>query len=174
MPLIQAVLADASKKQIRTGAVRLWVNRLQDLAYEIDDVPDDLVTEAIPRKLNQEAHASTTTSKVLKIIPICCTSFTRHNIMYGQKMSYKLDAITTKLCDVVDQRNRLGLNVNVERGNIAERRLEQTSFVDKSKIMGRDEDKLVFMGKLLGDEKFKHIVDSWYGWKNHYCQSEVG
>ncbi|CAH1440693.1 unnamed protein product [Lactuca virosa] len=153
LPLIQAVLADASQKHITDKAVQLWVNNLQDLAYDIDDVLDDLATEAIRRNLNKEALASTSTGKLLKFFPNCCTNFTPHNFMYGRKMSSKLDEITTKLCDLVDQRKGLGLNVNVERSNITERRLEQTSLVVESKIMGREGDKVALMGKLLRNEE---------------------
>ncbi|CAI9269513.1 unnamed protein product [Lactuca saligna] len=153
LPMIQAVLADATQKQIKERAVQLWVNDLQHLAYDIDDVLDDLATEALRRKLNQEAQASSSSSKVLKLVPNCCTNFTPRNIMYGQQMSSKLEEITTKLHDLVDQRNDLGLNVNVERSNITERRLEQTSLVDESKIMGRDGDKEALLGKLLGNEE---------------------
>ncbi|KAL7616331.1 hypothetical protein Lser_V15G03609 [Lactuca serriola] len=153
LPMIQAVLADATQKQIKERAVQLWVNDLQDLAYDIDDVLDDLATEALRRKLNQEAHANTSTSKVLKLVPKCCTNFTPRNIMYGQQMSSKLDEITIKLHYLVDQRNDLGLNVNVERSNITQRRLEQTSLLDESKILGRDGDKEALLGKLLGNEE---------------------
>ncbi|KAJ0715548.1 hypothetical protein HanPI659440_Chr13g0502471 [Helianthus annuus] len=41
---IQAVLVDAGQKHI---PVQLWLNKLQHLAYEIDDVLNDLATEAI-------------------------------------------------------------------------------------------------------------------------------
>ncbi|KAL7617742.1 hypothetical protein Lser_V15G03337 [Lactuca serriola] len=153
---IQAVLADAAQKHITDRAVQLWVNKLQDLAYNIDDVLDDLATEAMRRKLNQESNAGTMTSKVLKIIPICCTNFSPTNIMYGQQMSSKLDEITSKLNDIVDQKNHLGLNVNVnvnvERSHITEKSSEQTSLVDESKIMGREGDKEALLGKLLGNE----------------------
>ncbi|KAL7619175.1 hypothetical protein Lser_V15G03625 [Lactuca serriola] len=152
LPMIQAVLADATQKQIKERAVQLWVNDLQHLAYDIDDVLDDLATEALRRKLNQEAQASSSSSKVLKLVPNCCTNFTPRNFMYGRKMSSKLDEITAKLRDLVDQKNDLGLNVNVEWSNITERRLEQTSLVDESKIMGREGDKEALMGKLLGNE----------------------
>ncbi|KAL7617811.1 hypothetical protein Lser_V15G03612 [Lactuca serriola] len=153
LPLIQAVLADATQKQIKERAVQLWVNDLQHLAYDIDDVLDDLATETLRRKLNQETHANTSTSKVLKLVPNCCTNFTPRNIMYGQQMSSKLEEITAKLNDLVDQKNDLGLNVNVERSNRTERRLEQTSLVDDSKIMGRDGDKVALLGKLLANEE---------------------
>ncbi|CAI9269503.1 unnamed protein product [Lactuca saligna] len=152
LPMIQAVLADATQKQIKERAVQLWVNDLQHLAYDIDDVLDDLATEALRRKLNQEAQASSSSSKVLKLVANCCTNFNPRNFMYGRKMSSKLDEITAKLRDLVDQKNDLGLNVNVEWSNIRERQLEQTSLVDESKIMGREGDKEALMGKLLGNE----------------------
>ncbi|KAJ0715521.1 hypothetical protein HanPI659440_Chr13g0502131 [Helianthus annuus] len=68
---IQAVLADVGQKHIRDRFVQLWLNSLQHLAYEIDDVLDDLATEAMRSQLNQESSASTSnyTSKVLKFIP---------------------------------------------------------------------------------------------------------
>ncbi|KAL7616323.1 hypothetical protein Lser_V15G03603 [Lactuca serriola] len=153
LPLIQAVLADATQKHIKDRAVQLWVSDLQDLAYDIEDVLDDLATKTLRRKLNQEAHANTSTSsKVLKLFPNCCTNFTSRNLLYGRKMSSKLDEITAKLHDLVDQKNDLGLNVNIERSNIREKPLEQTSLVDESKIMGRKGDKKALMGKLLGNE----------------------
>ncbi|XP_023762373.1 putative disease resistance RPP13-like protein 1 [Lactuca sativa] len=152
LPLIQAVLADATQKEIKEKAVQLWVNDLQDLAYDIDDVLDDLATEVMRRKLNQEAHATTSIGKVWKFFPNCCTKFSPRNIMYGRKMSSKLDKITTKLRDLVVQKNDLGLNVTDERSTL-ERRLEENSLVDESKIMGREGDKVTLMGKLLGCEE---------------------
>ncbi|CAH1440658.1 unnamed protein product [Lactuca virosa] len=144
LPLIKAVLADANQKHITERAVQLWLNDLQDLAYDIDDIVDDLATEALRRSLNQEA---------LAIIPNCCTTFTPGNIMYGRKMRSELDEITAKLHDLVDRKDDLGLNVSVERSNITERRLEQTSLVDESKIMGREGDKEALLKKLLGNEE---------------------
>ncbi|KAL4592573.1 hypothetical protein LXL04_005573 [Taraxacum kok-saghyz] len=155
LPLIQAVLADATQKHITDKAVQLWVNKLQELAYDIDDALDDLATEAIRRKLKQEAHASTgnITGKVLKFFPNCCTNLTPHNITYGRQMRSKLDEVSTKLSDLVYQKNGLGLNVNVGRSNITERRQEETSLVDESKIMGREGDKEALLEKLLGNDE---------------------
>ncbi|KAL7616329.1 hypothetical protein Lser_V15G03605 [Lactuca serriola] len=157
LPLIQAVLADATQKQIKETDVQLWVNDLQELAYDIDDVLDDLATEALRRKLNQEAQASSSSSKVLKLVPNCCTNFTPRNIMYGQQMSSKLEEITIKLHDLVDQKNDLGLNVTDERSTL-ERRLEENSLVDESKIMGREGDKVTLLGKLLGCDENVSVV----------------
>ncbi|KAL7616743.1 hypothetical protein Lser_V15G03630 [Lactuca serriola] len=151
--VVSAVITVLCEKLISGDLMKLARSEdLQDLAYDIDDVLDDLATEALRRKLNQEAQASSSSSKVLKLVPNCCTNFTPHNFMYGRKMSSKLYEITAKLRDLVDHKNDLGLNVNVERSNIRERQLEQTSLVDESKIMGREGDKEALMGKLLGNE----------------------
>ncbi|KAK1413334.1 hypothetical protein QVD17_35106 [Tagetes erecta] len=151
---IQSVLADAGQKQITDAAVHLWLHDLQDLAYDIDDTLDDLATEAIRRKLNQESN----TSKVLKIIPTCCSDFTPRNIMYGRKMSSMLDEITTRLHNLAEQKNMLGLTDNVERLVRKNKRLEETSLVDESRIVGRDGDRQALFGMLLGNETCKQNV----------------
>ncbi|XP_023732317.1 putative disease resistance RPP13-like protein 1 [Lactuca sativa] len=143
--MIEAVLADADEKQITNRAVQLWLKCLQDLAYDIDDVLDDLATEAIRRNLNQESYVS------IKFIPTC-TNFTRRSFMYGRQVSSRLDEIATKLKDLIDAKNDLGLKVNVERSNRRTRRLEQTPLIDEYKIMGRGGDKEALLVKLLGNE----------------------
>ncbi|KAJ9541121.1 hypothetical protein OSB04_027627 [Centaurea solstitialis] len=162
---IQALLVDAGNKHITDGAVALWLHELQDLAYDIDDLLDDLATEAMRRNFNQESdHAtgsSSSTNKVFKFIPACCTKFTPSNIKYCHKMSCKLDEITTKLQHLAEQKNTLGLNVSmdvVERSNGTYKRLEETSLVDESKVMGREGDKEALLEKLLGDEACKRNV----------------
>ncbi|KAK1428584.1 hypothetical protein QVD17_17422 [Tagetes erecta] len=146
---IQAVLVDAGHKHIKEKSVQLWLNKLQHLAYEIDDVLDGLTTEAMCRKLKQECNSS----KLLSINSAsCCTVFNLCTIKYDSKMSFKLDEITTKLNGLVEEKNILGLVNNVERSNGKSGRLEETSLVDLSRIVGRDGDKEVLLGKLLGRE----------------------
>ncbi|PWA87033.1 Disease resistance protein [Artemisia annua] len=153
--LIQAVLDDAAQQQITRKPVELWLHQLHDLAYDIEDVLDDMATEVMTRKLNhQETHANTSTSQVFKIIPACCTNFTPRKIKYGRKISSKLDEITTRLHDLVEQKDNLGLRINgnVETQNRSSR-LEQTSLLDDAcSIVGREVDKKELLEFLLGDE----------------------
>ncbi|XP_076959211.1 putative disease resistance RPP13-like protein 1 [Bidens hawaiensis] len=135
-------------------AVAEICSTLQHLAYEIDDVLDDLTTESIMQQLKEESNAntSTRTSKVIRIIPSSCTSFTPHALKYGSKMSSKLNEITTNLNALVVEKNILGLVNNVERCNRTSRRLEDISLVDLSRFVGRDGDKKASLEKLLGNE----------------------
>lgn len=44
---IQALLVDATNKEIKGFRVQKWLNDLQHLAYDIDDILDDLETDAM-------------------------------------------------------------------------------------------------------------------------------
>ncbi|KAJ9556707.1 hypothetical protein OSB04_011321 [Centaurea solstitialis] len=69
---IRDLLNDASQKELTDEYVKGWLNRLQHLAYDIDDVIDDLATDAVGREMNHEGLGAIT-SKVRKFIPTCCT-----------------------------------------------------------------------------------------------------
>ncbi|KAJ0716769.1 putative P-loop containing nucleoside triphosphate hydrolase, leucine-rich repeat domain superfamily [Helianthus annuus] len=56
---IQGVLADASQKEITNQSVKRWLNDLQHLAYDIDDVLDDLATEAMHREFTHKSEPIT-------------------------------------------------------------------------------------------------------------------
>ncbi|KAK1407029.1 hypothetical protein QVD17_38639 [Tagetes erecta] len=141
---IQDLLADASDKEITSPRVKQWLNDLQHLAYDIDDVLDDLAIQAMDREFNRQSDAIT--SKVRNLIPIpsCCTNFTERT-----RLHEKLDVITTRLQELLDKKGGLGLIVKGEnRPKNINRRLE-TSVVDTSRIVGRQDEKEAFVKQLL-------------------------
>ncbi|KAJ0860343.1 putative virus X resistance protein-like, coiled-coil [Helianthus annuus] len=141
---IQRVLADASRKEITDEAVKGWLNDLQHLAYDIDDVLDGWVTEAM--QSDQSTHDSEgITSKVRKLFtPTCCTNFPRDATMLA-----KLDDISTKLQDLVKEKADLGLRVEEETRPKNNNRRFQTSVVDPSSIVGRQAEKEALVQQLL-------------------------
>ncbi|KAM0007469.1 putative P-loop containing nucleoside triphosphate hydrolase [Helianthus debilis subsp. tardiflorus] len=142
---IQGVLADASHKEITNESVKQWLIDLHHLAYDIDDVLDDLATEAMHREFTHDSEAIT--SKVRKLIPTCCTNFSRSNRMHD-----KLDKITTKLQDLVEEKATLGLSVEGETKKKNKNRELQTSVVDASSIVGRQAEEKALVRQLLADE----------------------
>ncbi|KAF5774927.1 putative virus X resistance protein-like, coiled-coil [Helianthus annuus] len=142
---IQAVLTDASRKEITNESVKQWLNDLQHLAYDIDDVLDDLATEAMHREFTHDSEAIT--SKVRKLIPTCCTNFSQSTRMHA-----KLDKITTKLQDLVEEKATLGLRVEGETKKKNKNRELQTSVVDASSIVGRQVEEEALVSQLLADE----------------------
>ncbi|KAJ0788817.1 putative P-loop containing nucleoside triphosphate hydrolase, leucine-rich repeat domain superfamily [Helianthus annuus] len=141
---IKALLNDASHKEITHESVGLWLNSLQHLAYDIDDVLDDVATEAMHRELTQESGA--VTSKVRKLIPTCCTNFS-----LSHRLSSKIDSITIKLQLLEKQKSDLGLIVKDEKPKSTSRRNE-TSLPDGSSVVGRESEIEKLLNKLLGDD----------------------
>ncbi|KAL9992039.1 putative P-loop containing nucleoside triphosphate hydrolase, leucine-rich repeat domain superfamily [Helianthus debilis subsp. tardiflorus] len=144
---IQGVLADASQKEITSPPVKQWLNDLQHLAYDIDDVLDGWLTEAMQLESTHESKGIT--SMVRKLItPTCCTSFSRSNTMLAQ-----LDGISTKLQDLIKEKTDLGLIVkedqtrprNINNNN----RRFQSSVVNPSSIVGRQARKDALVQQLL-------------------------
>ncbi|CAI9277527.1 unnamed protein product [Lactuca saligna] len=65
---IQALLNDASQKEETNESVRRWLNALQYLAYDIDDVLDDLATEDIELKLTEKSGSTISKALVQKLL----------------------------------------------------------------------------------------------------------
>ncbi|KAG5564290.1 hypothetical protein RHGRI_000479 [Rhododendron griersonianum] len=113
---VQAVVADAEEKQITDRGVNLWLEDLEDLSYDMDDVLDEFATEALRRKVMEEPRAST--SKVRKLIPNCCTSFNPSTLVSDfrmRPMMDEMDKITARLQDLFNRRMGLGLT-NIAAG----------------------------------------------------------
>ncbi|CAI9277618.1 unnamed protein product [Lactuca saligna] len=90
---IQALLYDASQKEITQEAVKEWLNYLQHLAYDIDDVLYDLATEAMHRGFTDQSGVIT--NKVRKLLPTCCTNFS-----LSTRIHRKLDDISTRVAEI--------------------------------------------------------------------------
>ncbi|KAJ0851568.1 putative virus X resistance protein-like, coiled-coil [Helianthus annuus] len=141
---IQDLLQDASQKEVTHKSVKEWLNALQHLAYDIDDVLDDVATEAMHRELTLQEPAAST-SMVRKLIPSCCTNFS-----LSHKLSPKLDRINRDLENLEKRKTDLGLLKIDEKPRNTSRRSE-TSLPERD-VVGREVEKEQLLKKLLGDD----------------------
>nr|XP_043615639.1 putative disease resistance RPP13-like protein 1 [Erigeron canadensis] len=138
LSMIQDLLNDASDKETADKSVKKWLNRLQHLAYDMDDVLDSLATKA----MNPEF-----TSKVRKLIP----TFKLRN-----KLRHQLDNIATKLQQLEKDASFLGLRiVKDEKPRSMSNKRNETSFPNSSEIIGRRGEKTELLRKLLENEPCK-------------------
>ena len=92
--MVQAVLADAEKRQVEEESVRLWLQRLKDVAYDADDVLDELAYELLRRKVEIQNQMK---RKV-------CFFFSFSNpIAFRFKMANKVKTIADSLKSFNDQ-----------------------------------------------------------------------
>ncbi|KAK2992963.1 hypothetical protein RJ640_017513 [Escallonia rubra] len=158
--LIEAVLSDAEEKQITAKSVNMWLQQLQDLAYDLDDLLDELATEALRRRLMmaQPTQASNP-SMFRKLIPACCsTNLTPRAVQFDLNISSEIDNITERLEDLLKQRSGLNLMSDHLGGTRSRRtgdeRPPSTSLVDEySGFYGRGKDKQAILAQMcLGCE----------------------
>ncbi|XP_076910908.1 putative disease resistance RPP13-like protein 1 [Bidens hawaiensis] len=131
LKLIQDMLTDASRKEITNQSVKQWLNSLQHLAYDIDDVLDRWPTDAMHREFTHNSEAIA--NKVRKLIPSCCTKFSPNIKLYD-----KLEHINAKLERLVKQRDDFDLRVE---GETKDNRIFQSFVFDPSSILGRKAEK---------------------------------
>ncbi|KAK2639524.1 hypothetical protein Ddye_027319 [Dipteronia dyeriana] len=109
LKMIKAILIDAEDKQLTNEAVKMWLEDLQDLAYDAEDILDEYATEALRRKLKIQEYQAASTSRARKLIPACCIGFTPSALWSDFSIRSKIDDITSRLDDLCRQRTELGL-----------------------------------------------------------------
>ncbi|PPD75656.1 hypothetical protein GOBAR_DD27408 [Gossypium barbadense] len=145
-PEIKAVLNHAEEKQIKDEGVKNWLDDLQDLAYDVDDILDEFAYQELRLKL-QKTQAQASSSKVQKLIPTCCTGghFSPIAFMFNAKMISNIKAITDRLNSLNTRRSNLGLSEIMSQGTTSKGkkpRLQPTSLMDGAvEYVGRANEK---------------------------------
>lgn len=159
---INACLEDAEDKQTTSRAVKLWLKDLRDVAFDAEDVVDELATEALRRKLMvvQQIQPSASTNKVWKfIIPSCFRAINPNSVKFDAEIKFKIGEVTTKLDSLAAQKNHL--NLAETGGGRSKKVLKLTtvtsSLVDQLRVYGRDSDRdaiidLLMDGGEIGEE----------------------
>ncbi|MFQ6653496.1 hypothetical protein Gotur_024872, partial [Gossypium turneri] len=156
LPDIQAVLDDAEEKQIKNKGVKKWLEDLQDLAYDVDDILDEFAYEELRLKL-KKSQAQASTSKARKLIPTCCTcsNFTPTSFLFKNSMIPKVKQITARLNSLTTQRSSLGLSEILSQAPTSkgkQPRLQPTSVLDGVvDYVGRHKEKTEMIEFLKGD-----------------------
>ncbi|KAL2514469.1 putative disease resistance RPP13-like protein 1 [Forsythia ovata] len=146
--MIKAVLTDAENKQTRNEAVKEWLNDLEDLAYDLDDLVDKLNTEALQRKLMETDEEST--SQVQKLFSTFSNNFSIRDFISESGINSELQEINERLEDLAQQISMLSLVMNVKgSSDKTGERLQLTSVVEQSEVHGREKDKEDILKMLL-------------------------
>ncbi|KAJ6777584.1 hypothetical protein OIU74_001545 [Salix koriyanagi] len=146
--MIRAVLDDAEEKQMESHAVKLWLEQIRDLAYDIEDLLDGVLIE-----LTKERRARS--SKARSAIPRLLSSLNPATLLLTNKMDSQIKSITARLQEIVQKKNYLDLRENVSGGELKSKslkRLPSTSLVDLSYVCGRDNDKEKILKFLFSDQ----------------------
>ncbi|KAL5850988.1 hypothetical protein ACOSQ4_009001 [Xanthoceras sorbifolium] len=142
---MEAVLADAKEKQLTYKLVKMWLDDLRDLAYDMDDLLDEFATEELERKLMSTQHHN---SNFLLDAGRALVSYTG--------MKSKMDGISTRLDQLWEDKEDLGSVKNIAGAPTSTAAAAYqipltTSVPTEPAVYGRDEDTTKILGMVLTD-----------------------
>ncbi|GLT96372.1 hypothetical protein SLE2022_139970 [Rubroshorea leprosula] len=151
---IRALLEDAERTQMfnPNDSVKIWLDEIRDLAYDMEDVLDEFVTDARRSNLTAKPHRASTS----KLIPSCFNCFKQSDFVSNSQAISKVDDITCKLQDMIDESKTLNLLSSTTQArdglNKASTRRLPTTALPEPYVYGRESDKAAILQKLLNDE----------------------
>ncbi|XP_040957869.1 disease resistance protein RGA2 [Gossypium hirsutum] len=146
--LTRAFLQDAERRQV-DEAVKVWLEQLRDIAYEADDVLDELACEHVRRKVDNQMS-----KKVRDFL-----SPSKNHLAFSLKMAKKVENISLSLDEITDRASKFGL----------QQRLQNTtapvfsgvggtnSFLDSSRVVGREADVLKVVDLLISSATHQRL-----------------
>ncbi|GLT88398.1 hypothetical protein SLE2022_064250 [Rubroshorea leprosula] len=153
LPKIFPLLEDAEGKQMSNSnrLIKIWLAEIRDLAYDMEDILDELQVDSQRSSLNITKPYQASTSK---FIPSCFNCFKQNDLLISNSQTIsKVDDISLRLQRLVNESNTLGLIMEVgdKPGEMALGRSPSTSLPELY-VCGRQTEKAAILDKLLNDE----------------------
>ncbi|XXG41098.1 hypothetical protein AAC387_Pa01g1639 [Persea americana] len=145
---IEVLLRDAEERQIKEESVRLWLSDLKHVAYDAEDILDELAYIALQSKI-EAAPIQTRKRKLTDQVPHFFSQL-GSNFNLGSR----IQEIRERLDEIVRENNHLHLRVihhGPETGRLR-MRPPTSSFVDESIVFGREADKSEVVRLLTSDD----------------------
>eukprot|EP00261_Vitis_vinifera_P036387 XP_019077630.1 PREDICTED: putative disease resistance protein RGA4 [Vitis vinifera] len=155
---VRDVLEDAERRQVKEKSVQGWLERLKDMAYQMDDVVDEWSTAILQLQIKGAESASMSKKKVSSCIPSPC--FCLKQVASRRDIALKIKGIKQQLDVIASQRSQFNFISSLSE---EPQRFITTSQLDIPEVYGRDMDKNTILGHLLGEtcqetESGPHII----------------
>ena len=159
--MVEAMLNKFEERRLRDDAVKLWYDKLEDAYYMMDDVLDTWKTAKIKLQIQKEeegdkaahSNAPAPLEKKMKKVwsffpsPSCCFRQI-DNVSVRHEVGHKIKKLNETLAHILKVKHEFGIDLNSQPERVE--RLEITSIVDVSKIVGRNKYRDDPLNNLLG------------------------
>ncbi|GLT96336.1 hypothetical protein SLE2022_139640 [Rubroshorea leprosula] len=148
LPKITVVLQHAEENQVANQFVKLYLDNLRDLAYDMEDILEEFEIDAKRSELSAESEARP--NKLQKM---------NAGVFIGSKPNPNINSMVNDLSDRLQKidngmcslgLDNLALKLKDESHKAAAKRLLESSLLE-DKVFGRDSDKDAILQRLLGD-----------------------
>ncbi|GLT58579.1 hypothetical protein SLA2020_314590 [Shorea laevis] len=145
LDLILTVLADAEEKKTTDKLVKIWLARLKEAAYDMEDALDEW-RSGVELEVKGAEDAAKRQGKVPRLCNFL-SSFSFRRLSSRREVAVNIKEINRRIDEIVKEKDRYQLeSKKIE----LPKRPESSSFVDVSKLFGRDGVKREILCYLLG------------------------
>ncbi|OAY53099.1 putative disease resistance protein RGA3 isoform X1 [Manihot esculenta] len=142
---IQAVLEDAEIRQRKEASVKIWLDRLKDISYDMDDALDEWSTAIYKSQIEGSQQALEPKRKVCSSVPFA--RFLRKEVGPRHDIACKIKELNERLDDIAREKDRY--NFSFRKSNEKLERQITASVIDADEVKGRENDKNAIIKKLL-------------------------
>ncbi|KAJ9692898.1 hypothetical protein PVL29_011820 [Vitis rotundifolia] len=146
LQVVRAVVADAEKRQVKEERVKVWLQRLKAIAYQMDDVLDEWSTSLLKSQIERAESPSMSKKRVSS--SILSTFIPLKRVAGRRDIARRIEDIKQEVDDIAKHSN--GFNFTSRLSNEEPQRLITISAVDISEVCGRDKDRDTILRQLLG------------------------
>ncbi|KAM5587302.1 disease resistance protein RPM1-like [Rosa sericea] len=150
---MKAFLVDAEANTAKTEGEKLWVARIRDLAYDVEDIIDEFMYH-----MYEKQSAGRLSRGLHKTIRAPSNLWFRHNI------AKKLQKITEiiKAIPVRNQRYGVGLvggaTTSEDTHKLVQNQAESSIYIREDQLVGIEGKKEILMGWLMDDDQHQTVV----------------
>ncbi|KAL2530419.1 putative disease resistance protein RDL5 [Forsythia ovata] len=140
---IKAVLKDADRHQVNDETVKLWLKKLEDVAYDADDVLDEIKYENLRRTVQIRNQMK----------PKVCLYFPFYTpLAFRWKMAHKINNINVKLKRINDEAVSRGFERRVAESAPSRPQVKETDAITADPVfVGRQNDESKFVEQITGE-----------------------
>ncbi|XP_068311083.1 putative disease resistance protein RGA3 [Pyrus communis] len=159
---IRAVLEDAEQKQVKEASVRDWLDNLKEISSDMVDVLDDWNGEILRQQVEKQEREGTSAVVAKKkvrfpIVPRCFCCGHVGRVIPRHKIAQEIKDLNERLTVIYKQREMYNFQL-IEIAIQKPQTPQTSSFVDESKIFGREEEKGSLVSKLVSDEEGRGLL----------------
>ncbi|KAL4379027.1 hypothetical protein GQ457_02G033530 [Hibiscus cannabinus] len=152
---LQLELEGAEEKEYLDKRVKHWLDKFKDVSYDMEDVLDDWETAVLSLQRDGVESCSSCSVRKWKVCPFISCFSSGSQIVRRYDIATKIKEINEELDQIVNDKVRFELTKKETKQH--KQRLESTSFVDVSELIGRDAVKEDIIRILFREERTRNI-----------------
>ncbi|GMP86295.1 hypothetical protein CsSME_00039120 [Camellia sinensis var. sinensis] len=140
---IQAVLQDAETKRGKSETLKNWLRKLNDTAYDANNLVDEFMNEAMRRRMDSKRGIKSQVRATFALLK---------RLIFRLKMGHMINDMKDRLDAIIGEKNKFHLRKCVETEEVCGMEREQTSsMVNESEIYGRTDEKEMIIEMFLNN-----------------------